>query len=260
MIVPTFRGYCDGEGACGLKTSVCSDQSCPANTTTLYRVSLCPGTAATDCPTPETQLCPGGLCDDDGVNCRGIQLRDGDGNFLSSARVLATTELGATDKLSLFLTQPPTAPVTLSLSVNDTTEATVSPSMVTFSAANYSDPLVLTVTGQADLSNTDGTVGYRLHVHGAVSADPDYAGRVPVPEVVVGVNSNVMWPIIQSFTPSTCALAGSNITINVTGVTESVRIEVGGYRAQFISHSADGMLLVVLLFDFGLWNAVCPIR
>jgi hypothetical protein len=88
---------------------------------------------------------------------------------------LLTTEGGGTATLAIALDTLPAADVTIGLSSSDVTEGTVSPSSVTFTAANGTTPQMVTVTGVDDLV-IDGAVSYTILTAPAVSADPAYGG------------------------------------------------------------------------------------
>lgn len=63
---------------------------------------------------------------------------------------LEMAEDGGTDSFTVVLTSQPTSDVTITVASNDTTIATVSPISLTFTAANWSQPQPVTVTGVDD--------------------------------------------------------------------------------------------------------------
>ena len=69
---------------------------------------------------------------------------------------LVTTEAGGTATFTVELNTQPTANVTIGLSSSDTTEGTVSPASLTFTAANWNAAQTVTVTGVDD-AIVDGT-------------------------------------------------------------------------------------------------------
>src|SRR5204863_441265 len=91
----------------------------------------------------------------------------------SSGRI--TTEGAGTTTFAIVLRSQPTADVTIGLSSNDTTEGTVSPASVTFTAANWNVAQTVTVTGVND-NLDDGDVLYRIVTAAATGADLDYNG------------------------------------------------------------------------------------
>ena len=86
---------------------------------------------------------------------------------------LTTTEAGGTATFTIRLGSRPTADVTIGVSSSDTSEGTVSPASVTFTAATWDTPSTLTVTGIND-DWDDGDVTYTVVTAAAVSADAGY--------------------------------------------------------------------------------------
>ncbi|MEZ4559921.1 MAG: hypothetical protein R2854_26350 [Caldilineaceae bacterium] len=64
-----------------------------------------------------------------------------------SAGVTTTTEAGSSFVVSYTLTNAPTAAVVLTVTSNDTSEATVAPAQLTFDAETWDQPQAVTVTG-----------------------------------------------------------------------------------------------------------------
>jgi hypothetical protein len=91
---------------------------------------------------------------------------------------LTTTEAGAgAATFTVVLNSQPTADVTVGLTSSDTTEGTVSPASLTFTAANWNAAQTVTVTG-ADDAAVDGSVGYTI-VTTTTSADTFYGAINP---------------------------------------------------------------------------------
>jgi hypothetical protein len=72
---------------------------------------------------------------------------------------LETTEAGGTDTYTIVLHSEPTDPVQFSTVSGDSTEGTVSPALLTFTAADWDTPQTVTVTGVDD-GEVDGDVAY----------------------------------------------------------------------------------------------------
>ena len=72
-----------------------------------------------------------------------------------------TTEAGGTATFTVKLNIQPTANVTIGVSSSDTTEGTVSPSLLTFTSANWNANQTVTVTGVND-SLDDGNQSYTI--------------------------------------------------------------------------------------------------
>ena len=73
------------------------------------------------------------------------------------------------------MTSQPTGDVTIGVGSSDTSEGTVSPASVTFSANTWNTVLTITVTGAND-DFYDGNVGYAILLTAATSADAKYNG------------------------------------------------------------------------------------
>ena len=89
---------------------------------------------------------------------------------------LVTTESGGNATFVVVLNCEPTAEVTVGLSSSDTTEGTVSPTVVTFTNLSWNIPQTVTVTGVDD-TILDGDIAYQIITAPAVSDDADYAGK-----------------------------------------------------------------------------------
>ncbi|TCT01451.1 putative outer membrane repeat protein [Pseudofulvimonas gallinarii] len=121
---------------------------------------------------------------------------------------LVTTEAGGSATFTVALNTQPGADVAIGLSSSDTTEGTVSPGSVTFTAANWNVPQMVTVTGVDD-NEVDGDITYTIVTAAAVSADPDYNGVDPDDVAVTNIDDD-----------------SAGITINPTGGL--VTTEAGG--------------------------------
>lgn len=114
---------------------------------------------------------------------------DGDGVFLqryedltpgvtvTPTTGLVTTEAGGTATFSVVLDSRPTANVTISIVSSDTTEGTVSTSLLTFTRDNWNVGQTVTVTGVNDALN-DGNVAYTIQTGATSSSDTSYSGLV----------------------------------------------------------------------------------
>jgi uncharacterized repeat protein (TIGR01451 family) len=103
--------------------------------------------------------------------------------IIDDATDLTTTEAGGTDSFTIVLPLTPTADVTVNLSSSDTTEGTVSPTTVTFTTANWNQPVTVTVTGVDD-QVYDQDQSYTIDFSPLSSTDNNYNG-VPVNSVDV---------------------------------------------------------------------------
>ena len=90
---------------------------------------------------------------------------------------LVTTESGGTSLFTVALNTQPTADVLITISSEDTTEGTVSPTTLTFTANTWNVPQTVIVTGVDDQIN-DGDVTYSVTC-AVSSSDPSYAAVPP---------------------------------------------------------------------------------
>jgi hypothetical protein len=115
---------------------------------------------------------------------------DGAGISVTPTVGLNTTEAGGTATFTIVLLSQPTADVVIPLSSSDTTEGTVSPASVTFTAANWNVPQTVTVTGVDD-ATVDGAVGYTVVTGAATSSDANYSGLNAVDVSVTNADNDV---------------------------------------------------------------------
>lgn len=121
------------------------------------------------------------------------------GVTISRTTGLVTSETGASDTFTVTLNAAPTADVQIELTSDDTGEATVSPSTITFTPLNALSPQTVTVTGVDDASR-DGNQPFVIVTAPAVSADTHYDGLDA--DDVSGSNSDDETPGI-SVSPTT---------------------------------------------------------
>ncbi len=94
---------------------------------------------------------------------------------INGATDLTTTEAGGTDSFTISLPLTPSADVTVNLSSSDPTEGTVSPTTVTFTTANWNQPVTVTVTGVDD-QVYDQDQSYTIDFSPLSSTDNNYNG------------------------------------------------------------------------------------
>lgn len=123
------------------------------------------------------------------------------GITLSTTGPLVTTEAGTTASFTIKLNSQPTSDVKILLSSSKTTEGTVSPASVTFTAANYSVAQTVTVTGVND-NQQDGHVNYSIVTSTVSSSDTKYGGVNP-PDVAARNldNDDTSAPIVAITSP-----------------------------------------------------------
>lgn len=87
-----------------------------------------------------------------------------------------TNELGAQITFTVHLARAPLAPVVVPLTSSDTSEASVTPASLVFTADDWDRAQTVTVTGASD-ELVDGTIDYDVSIGAATSDDVGYAGR-----------------------------------------------------------------------------------
>jgi alpha-tubulin suppressor-like RCC1 family protein len=132
---------------------------------------------------------------------------------------LITTEAGGTATFTVTLVTQLTDDVTITLSSSDTTEGTVSPTSLTFTPANWSDPQRVTVTGVDD-SVTDGDQTYKIITAPAVSTDVTYNGLDSADVVVTNTDNERIPDTGQSVSYTDTFGEDSDYTINSPSYTK----------------------------------------
>ncbi|WP_158520982.1 choice-of-anchor Q domain-containing protein [Fuerstiella marisgermanici] len=129
-----------------------------------------------------------------------------------------TSEDGTTATFTVVLNSQPTADVTIDLSSSDTTEGTVTPTSITFTAINWQTAQTITVTGEDD-AIVDGNVDYSILTATAVSTDTDYNG----------LNADDV-----AFTNTDNDTAALTVSIADASISEN-----GGTTTATVSHNTD---------------------
>src|SRR6185503_2974523 len=101
---------------------------------------------------------------------------------------LETTESGGTATFTVVLKSQPTGAVVIGIGSSNPYEGTAAPAALAFTAANWSVPQTVTVTGAGDLV-ADGAVAYSVVLDDAMSVDPNYSG-MDVADVAVTNNDD----------------------------------------------------------------------
>ncbi|NQZ43772.1 MAG: gliding motility-associated C-terminal domain-containing protein [Flavobacteriaceae bacterium] len=117
--------------------------------------------------------------DDDDL--AGFTITESDGNTI-------TSESGSSDTVFVVLESEPIANVTINIASDNTDEATVSPSSISFNAANFSSPQPVTITGVDD-NRVDGTQNYDI-TFSVDDASSDAAYDVLADQQITGSNTD----------------------------------------------------------------------
>ncbi|MBU0674446.1 MAG: hypothetical protein KJ950_07375 [Proteobacteria bacterium] len=161
-----------------------------------------------------------------------------------------TNETGTTATFTVRLNTQPSANVTIGLSSSNTTEGTVSPSSLTFTAGNWNTNQLVTVTGVDDLV-TDGNQTFLIQLAAAVSTDASYNGLDPNDVSVINVDNETPGYTVGTISGNTDE-AGTTATFTVrlnTQPTADVAI------ALFSMNTAEGTVSpAALTFTAANWN------
>ncbi len=161
-----------------------------------------------------------------------------------------TTEAGGTATFTIVLNSQPTAGVTIGLSSNDTSEGTVSPSSVTFTAGNWSTPQTVTVTGVDDYVDDD-NVTYTIVTAAATSSDPKYTGFNAADVSVTNVDDETAGFLVSPASGPTTE-AGGTATFSIVLTSQPTASVTVGLSS---SDPSEGALSVPsVTFTTGNWN------
>jgi hypothetical protein len=133
--------------------------------------------------------------------------------FTISAISGATTEAGGTATFTVVLNSEPTADVVVGVSSTDSTEGTVAPASLTFTAGNWSAAQTVTVTGVND-AVADGNINYVVALAAATSTDSGYNGLNPN-DVTVSNTDNDSAGITIGAISGTTSEAGGTATFTI---------------------------------------------
>ncbi len=146
-----------------------------------------------------------------------------------------TSESGATATFTMKLNTQPSANVLFAISSSDTTEGTVSPATLTFTAANWNNNQTVTVTGVDD-AVVDGSIIYSIVIAAAVSLDPVYNGMKPPNVNVTNIDSDYTLTVGNDGNGSTVP-SGSSVQTKTVAVPVSAA-PVTGYH--FVNWTVTG--------------------
>jgi hypothetical protein len=151
------------------------------------------------------------------------------GVTVSRTSGLHTSEDGSSDTFDITLNAAPSAGVTITVASDNASEGTVSPSTLTFTAADFAMPHTVTVTGVDD-AVVDGDQGFTVVTSATASADAVYNGLAvddatatnaddDVASVVVTPTSGLLTSEVggtASFTLVLTSQPTANVTIGLT--------------------------------------------
>jgi len=125
-----------------------------------------------------------------------------------------TTEAGVQATFTVVLNSQPTDNVTIGLSSSDTSEGTVSPASLTFTALNWNAPQTVTVTGVDD-AILDGNQPYSIIIDPAVSSDGNYDGINPSDPSLTNIDNDNFVGINVSAISGNTTEAGGQATFTI---------------------------------------------
>lgn len=155
-----------------------------------------------------------------------VEDNDTTGLVVTDGSSLVVSEKGLQDTFTIKLSSQPTADVTFSLSVDDSTEGQVSPTSMTFTSSNWSTAQTVTLSGVQD-NVIDGDTTFHVVMSGFSSTDSSYSS----------LNSSSL--SVTCLDNETVAIS----TINATGLTTT---EAGGTATFQVSLSAAPSASVVV--------------
>lgn len=172
-----------------------------------------------------------------------------------SKTLVTTTEAEGTDTFTVRLNTQPADGVVINLSSTDTTEGTVSPSSLLFTAADWDQPQTVTVTGVSDLVD-DGDISYTIVTDATLSNDPTYNG-LNVPDVdAINVDDDTAGVLFSQKTGLNVSEAGTstNITVVLTSQpTANVTVNLS------TTDSSEGIVTPSVSFTTSDWNTPKPV-
>ncbi len=129
------------------------------------------------------------------------------GGVTVSAVTGTVTEAGGSASFTVVLDNAPEASVMLGISSSDLTEATVAPSSLMFTDANWSTPQQVTVSGVDD-DIDDGDTPFNVIIAAASSADARYAGLDPDDVPLVNLDDDMAGISLSAISGDTTEAGG----------------------------------------------------
>src|SRR5690606_34491991 len=147
----------------------------------------------------------------------------------------------------------PSADVSIGLASSDTTEGTVAPASLTFTAANWNILQTVTVTGVDD-NEVDGDVGYEIVTAAATSADANYSGVNPANVQVTNTDNDSAGISVNPTSGLVTTEAGDTATFTVVLDTQpSADVSI----ALSSSDTTEGTVAPAsLTFTAANWNVL----
>jgi hypothetical protein len=191
----------------------------------------------------------------DGLNPTDLSVTNTDndtaGITVSRTSGLSTTEAGGTDSFTVVLGSQPTASVTVGLSSSNAAEGAVSPTSLTFTAANWNTAQTVTLTGVDDFVD-DGDIGYTIVTAAATSSDGNYSGINPADVSVTNNDNDTAGITVSPTSGLTTTEAGGTASFTVVLTSQPTASVTIGLSS---SNTAEGTVSPAsLTFTAANWN------
>ncbi|WP_456404369.1 hypothetical protein [Thiolapillus sp.] len=163
---------------------------------------------------------------------------------------LVTTEDGGKAVFRVFLSQEPSADVSVSLVSTDVSEGAPDSDSLVFTAGNWNTPQVVTITGIDD-DQVDGNQPYTIQTS-VTSDDPNYDGIESANVSVLNIDNDAAGISISPVDGLVTTEDGGKATFHVrlnTEPSETVRIEFRSTKEAEASVTPD-----ILFFGVGNWS------
>jgi len=184
---------------------------------------------------------------------------DSPGIVITPLTGLVTTESGGTATFTVSLLSRPTDNVKITLKSANPAEGTISPTVLTFTPANYKSPQTVTVTGVNDPQPVqDGPQTYKIVANGGASSGDQNYNNMLAPDVTVVNNDNdsagiFISPTYTTLSPGLTTEAGGSATFTV--VLNSVPAGNVSFTLSSLLAAEGTVLPSTLTFTPANWNA-----
>jgi large repetitive protein len=156
---------------------------------------------------------------------------DSPGVRVKTPTPFVTSEPNLTTTFTVELNSQPTADVTVPLSSSKPSEGTVSPTSLTFTAANWNAPRTVTVTG-ADDKIQDGSQQYKISLGNATSSDGKYNGSFAQDLTISNIDDDTAMILVGP-------ISGHTFEKNAGSATFTVRLQTQPTADVAVSFSSS---------------------
>lgn len=170
--------------------------------------------------------------------------------YFAGTSSLTTTQSGGTATFTVQLSTEPVDPVTITLTVGNPAQGSVSTTTLTFDASDWNTPQTVTVTG---LNNNvaDGNVSYQI-TGTASSSDANYNGIAMAPVTVTNLQTDGPGVVVYPASIET-SMSGASASFQVALTTEPV----DSVTVTLTGDSSQGTLsTTTLTFTNSYWQTV----